>query len=350
MYNQSLSPVQHVDFALMLIFIFSAVVLFILTMVTIIFIWRYHHKKHPVPVNIKGNLTAEILWTIIPTMMVMGLFYYGWVGFQALRNVPDNATQVKVTAKMFSWTFTYDNGKTSSYLAVPIETPIRLNMNSTDVIHSLFIPAFRIKMDTVPGMETYTWFQADREGVYDIYCAEYCGVGHADMLSTVKAMPKEEFEAWVADKGPETGPEAGFRFMEAQGCFSCHDVGGQDSDTGPGLKGLYGSTRLVITSGKEQEIKVDAAYLQEAITDPGKAITKGYDNIMPAYTDFTAHQIAIIIEYLQSVADTNATVNLTGITPPNHDQHNTTNEHTIPATQENEPPKAHDTHGSPSGN
>ena len=300
MYPQSLSPVQQVDFALFLIFAFSAVVLFILTTITVYFLWRYHHKRHPVPVDIRGNVTAEVIWTLIPSLMIMGLFYYGWTGYKALRTVPPNAMQVAVTAKMFSWTFTYPGGKSSSYLAVPVGVPVQLNLHSVDVIHSFFVPAFRIKMDTVPGMKTYAWFKAEQEGVYDIYCAEYCGVRHANMLSTVRAMDAAAFAAWVADTGPVSGPAAGKAFLEAQGCFGCHVTGETIS---PPFEGMYGSTRVVLEGNKERTVKVDEAYLHEAIVDPGKLIVKGYDNIMPPYTDFTEQQMMDIMEYFRSIGD-----------------------------------------------
>ncbi len=301
MYPQSLSPVQQVDFALLLIFVFSAVVLGVLTIITLYFLWRYNHKRNPVPTNIKGNLTAEILWTLIPSLMIMGLFYYGWTGYQALRTVPDNAMEVEVTAKMFSWTFTYENGKSSSYLAVPVGTPVKLNLRSVDVIHSFFVPAFRIKMDTVPGMKTYAWFRSEREGVYDIYCAEYCGLKHSAMLSTVRAMPQKDFDTWLADTGPADGPKAGLALMDSQGCFSCHTVNGSGSDNGPDLKGLYGRRHVVIINKKEKEIIADEAYLREAIIAPGKSLVKGYDDTMPAYEELTESQLVNIIEYLRSI-------------------------------------------------
>ena len=306
MYPQSLSPVQQVDFALLLIFIFSGVMLVILTIITCYFIWRYNHKRNPTPTNIKGNVKAEIIWTLIPSLMVMGLFYYGWTGYQALRTVPSNAMNVKVTAKMFSWTFTYENGKTSNYLAVPVHTPVKLNMESIDVIHSLFIPAFRIKMDTVPGMKTYAWFSTEREGIFDIYCAEYCGIKHSAMLSTVRAMSQEEFDEWLTDSGPAESDKAGFAFMEAIGCFTCHDAQGKEIKDSPKLIGLYGSKRPVLINSKEQEVLADEAYIKESIVDPGKLLVKGYDNTMPAYTDITPAQMANIIDYLRSVGEDNA--------------------------------------------
>ncbi len=301
MYQQSLSPVRQVDFALFLVFVFSAVVLVLLTGMTCWFIWRYHHKRNPVPSDVRGNVTVEVLWTVIPTLMVMGLFYYGWTGYKALRSVPEDAMPVKVTAKMFSWTFTYASGKSSAYLAVPVGVPVRLNMHAVDVIHSLFVPAFRIKMDTVPGMETYAWFKADRPGEYDIYCAEYCGRGHSGMLSKVRAMSAEDFSLWLAENGMGAGAKAGHDFMEAQGCFSCHSMDG-DASMAPPLNGLFGKKVTVIENGKEKERVADEAYLKEAIADPGKDLVKGYDNTMPPYTEVTPEEMGNMLEYLRSIA------------------------------------------------
>lgn len=301
MYPQSLSPVQQVDFSLLLVFAFSAVVLVGLTLVACWFLWRYHHTRNPTPTDIRGNVTAEVLWTVIPFFMIMGLFYYGWTGFKALRTVPADAMDVRVTARMYSWTFTYANGKSSSYLAVPAGKPVKLDIKSMDVIHSFYAPAFRIKMDAVPGMSTYAWFKADRTGTYDVYCAEYCGVGHSKMLSTIQAMEPEAFAAWLAAAGPEDAAKAGEKLMEAHGCFGCHAADDEKNDMGPPLRGLYGRTVTVISGGSEKTITADDAYIKESITHPAKDLVKGYGNSMPPYTDFTDEQIDQVLEYLRSI-------------------------------------------------
>ncbi len=301
MYPQSLSAAQQVDFALLLIFVFAGVVLAGLTLTTLWFIFRYNHKRNPTSSDIRGNTLIEVLWTIIPTCMVMGLFYFGWTGYKALRTVPDNAMTVQVTAKMFSWTFTYENGRHSNVLAVPTGRPVLLKLSTTDVIHSFFAPAFRIKMDTVPGMETYTWFKAEKDGDYDIYCAEYCGTGHSVMLSTIKAMPIEQFNAWLETKEPLTGPEAGHSIMEAQGCFGCHDMSG-NTDIAPSLAGLYGAqVPVILENGKKETVTADNDYIRESILDPGKAITEGYDNTMPPYPDLKDEEITSILAYLRLI-------------------------------------------------
>lgn len=302
MYPQSYSPAQEIDFALLLVFVFSAVVLVVLTLVTCWFLWRYHHKRNPTATDIRGNVTAEVLWTVLPFLMVMGLFYYGWTGFKALRTVPPGAMDVQVTARMFSWTFTYPNGKKSPYLAVPVGGPVKLDLKSTDVIHSFYAPAFRIKMDAVPGMNTYAWFRAERAGTYDVYCAEYCGVGHSRMLTTIRAMEPSAFAAWMAESGPESGPDAGKKLMDAHGCFSCHAVGDEKNDMGPTLQGLYGGKVTVTDNGVEKTITADDAYLEESIRDPGKLLVKGYDNIMPPDADLSREQMDAMLEYLRSLA------------------------------------------------
>ncbi|WP_051258171.1 cytochrome c oxidase subunit II [Desulfovibrio cuneatus] len=299
MYRDSLSPVQQVDFAFYLLFGFSFFVLLFLTLCTLWFIWRYHYTRNPKAADIRGNIKAEVLWTLVPSILVMGLFYYGWVGFRALRTVPENAMEVQVTARMWSWMFTYPNNKHSNVLVVPVNEPVKLRMTTKDVIHSFFAPAFRIKMDTVPGMETYAWFKAQRTGEYDIFCAEYCGTNHATMVSTIRAVTREEYDAWLAQG--ETGAGAQ-QLLEAQGCISCHSLDGT-AGVGPSFMALWGSKRTVVSNGKKSEIMVDAAYVREAIIKPGAQLVDGYDDIMAPYTDFTPEQMDSIVAFIQSLGN-----------------------------------------------
>ncbi len=300
MYRDSLSPVQQVDFAFYLLFGFSFAVLLILTGCACWFLWRYNHKRHPKAADIRGNLTAEVLWTLVPSLLIMGLFYYGWVGYQALRTVPKGALDVRVTARMWSWTFTYPNNKHSNMLVVPVNTPVKLTMATKDVIHSFFAPAFRIKMDTVPGMETYAWFEAKRAGDYDVFCAEYCGDKHSAMLAVIRAVDRDDYEKWMAQE--ESGPDAGQKLMDAQGCFACHSVDGS-AGVGPTFKGVFGHSVKVLTGKRRMEVKVDEAYIIESIVKPELKITEGYDDTMPPYTDFTKEQLDDMVEYMKSLTD-----------------------------------------------
>lgn len=193
-----MSPAHDVDLAFWYILGISLLLLFGITAVMVIFVVRYRRSRHPVPEDIRDNLALEIVWTVIPTLIALSMFYMGWKSYIGLRTVPEGAMEVEVTAQMFSWIFTYDNGRESeNELVVPLGEAVKLNVTSMDVLHSLYIPAFRIKIDAVRGMTTYAWFQADEAGEYDIQCTEYCGTDHSAMTAKLKIVPEREYLAWL---------------------------------------------------------------------------------------------------------------------------------------------------------
>jgi len=192
--------IQSVDSVFLFIVAISVVILLGVTVVMIYFVIKYNRKRHPNAVNIEGNLALEITWIAIPVILVLAMFYYGFITFQELRVVPENAYTIKVTGQMWKWNFAYDNGKKSDTLYVPVNTPLKLVLTSLDVGHSFYIPAFRIKEDLVPGMETYLAFIPDKIGSYEIACAEYCGLNHSYMYNKLHVIPKDKFENWVAKK------------------------------------------------------------------------------------------------------------------------------------------------------
>lgn len=281
--NPQLNPVQEVDFAFVLIFGISILLLLGITAAGGWFVYRYHHTRNPKAEDISGNVYAEIVWTLMPTIIVMALFYYGWVGYKALRTVPDDAMNVKVTARMWSWVFEYENGKRSSVLYVPKDKPIKLLMTSADVIHSLYVPAYRIKMDTVPRMETYAWFRPEKLGSYDVFCAEYCGLKHANMITTVEVLPPADFEKWYTDTSGSTGAGKALALFENYGCLGCHSVDGTPN-TGPTFQNLYGKKQKVEQpDGSVVEKTVDEPYLRTAILDPAADIPEGFVPAMMPY-------------------------------------------------------------------
>jgi cytochrome c oxidase subunit 2 len=193
-----MDPVKGVDLAFWYILGISVILLAGITVVMIYFAIRYRRSNHPVPADIRDNLNLEVVWTVIPTIIALTMFWVGWKSYIGLRDVPDDAVQIEVAGQMFSWIFIYENDKeTENELVVPYGKPIKLNISSYDVLHSLFIPAYRVKVDAVPGMETYVWFNADREGEFDILCTEYCGVGHSAMLAKLKIVPEQEYLDWL---------------------------------------------------------------------------------------------------------------------------------------------------------
>ncbi len=296
--------------------------LFFLVLVTfllIYFIIRYNKKRHKKAEDIHGNTLLEITWTVIPTIIVLFMFYFGWKGFEFIRKAPVDAMQVSVTARMWSWLFEYPNGIQTDTLYVPVEIPIKLALNSQDVIHSFYIPAFRIKEDAVPGLNNHLWFQANEEGDYDVLCAEYCGLRHSYMLTKVKAMSQEKFERWYTDREqqmmeaappenkeageatPQASSAAGKRLIQTKGCVACHSTDGSRM-VGPSFKGLYGHEQVVIEDGKEKTVVADEDYIHRSILYPNQQVVKGYSALMPSQEgQISEEELQAIIQYLKEL-------------------------------------------------
>jgi cytochrome c oxidase subunit 2 len=286
-----------VDATFAIILAIEAFLLLMVTVAMIFFVIRYRKKKNPRSENIEGGMLLEIAWTAIPTIIVLIMFYIGLKSFILIRKVPEGAMTVQVTARQWSWQFTYANGRQSSTLTVPLGKPVKLVLRSQDVLHCLYIPAFRIKEDCVPGMETYLWFTAKETGSYDIFCTEYCGLGHSDMLSKVVVTPEKEFAAWYTGEGEKGG--LGLTLLDSRGCLGCHSMDGSKK-IGPTFKGLYGSQVSVVTNGKERTVTSDEEYLRRSILEPGADIVKGYQNIMPALP-VSKEELDAIIQFLKTL-------------------------------------------------
>jgi len=316
---------NSVDNIFLFILAISVVLLLGITFTMIYFVYRYNHKRNPRATDISGNVLLEVVWTILPLFLVMGIFYYGYVDYKKIRKFPKDAFEVEVTGRMWSWIFSYPNGVQTDTLFLPIDKPIILNLKSIDVIHSFYVPAFRLKMDAVPGQDTRMWFKIEEAGEYQAFCAEYCGDRHSYMLSQVVGLPTPEFEQWYkaasADLAPpkekaeemiastaESAPapaspslKLGERLVSIKGCASCHSLDGSRI-VGPTFKGIFGKKETVLVSGKEEEIVVDEAYLRESILDPNTKVVKGYQPIMPPMRgQISDEEIEAIIEYLKSV-------------------------------------------------
>ena len=193
-----MDPVRGVDLAFWYILGISVLLLTAITVVMIYFVIKYRRSKHPDPVDIRDNLNLEVVWTVLPTLIALTMFWVGWKSYIGLRDGPEDALEIDVAGQMYSWIFVYPNDKeTEGELVVPHGQAIKLNIESWDVVHSFYIPSYRIKVDSVPGMTTYAWFMADRVGEYDILCTEYCGTEHAYMLAKLKIVPEQEYLSWL---------------------------------------------------------------------------------------------------------------------------------------------------------
>jgi cytochrome c oxidase subunit 2 len=323
-----------VDWLFNLILWISTFFFFLIVAVMILFVLRYRRRGDFKPGGgPRHSTTLELTWSIIPLIIVLALFYFGFRGFVEQMITPTNAMQINVTGQKWYWMFEYpDTGlMIDNELHVPVDTPINLVITSTDVIHSVYIPAFRLKKDAVPGRYNRAWFEADTPGEYYLFCAEYCGTQHAEMLAMVYVHPKEEFETWmeqelrdpIEELTPEQfqeyqeDPEAfiaanpdlgiteplwqrGERLYTSKGCNQCHSVDGS-AMIGPSFKGIWGATRL-FTDGTEME--ADENYIRSSILNPQEHIVEGYDPVMPTYQGrIKDREITALIEYIKTLSN-----------------------------------------------
>lgn len=301
-----------VDTAFAIIVGISLLFLVGITTVIIFFIVKYNKKKNPVATEIEGSNKLEIIWTVIPLILVLYMFWLGWSSYIPMRKVPDDAMKVKVTAMMWSWRFEYENGKVDDTLYVPVNKPVLLNMVSLDVIHSLYIPAFRIKEDVVPGKaENYMWFKSLVPGSYDLFCAEYCGLRHSYMGTIVEVVDQATFDKWYAS-GPVKVDStvaaipgaAGKLLTEQKGCIACHSADGSKI-VGPSYKGIFGHKVTITSDGKEREIMVDEEYIKKSILEPDADVVKGFNKgSMISYKgQLNDQEIDQIIEYIKTLSE-----------------------------------------------
>lgn len=307
---------RDVDNVMLYIIGISVLLLLIVTSAMIYFVFRYNRKKHPKAENIEGNTTIEIIWLVIPVLLVLSMFYYSFVTYSESRKVPPNAFEIKVKARMWAWEFAYPNGKVTDTLFVPNGKPIKFTITSADVNHSFYIPAFRIKEDAVPGRENYMVITANKVGVYDIACAEYCGMNHSLMYSKVYVVPENEFQSWydgTADDsflrnfvhshlgGYKEIAKSSFALLLAKGCVQCHSLDGSKSFA-PSFTSLNRGFAKVKIDGKETSVPIDKNYIRHSILHPNDQKTKNYENrSMPDFSNrLKDEEIEQIVELLYS--------------------------------------------------
>jgi cytochrome c oxidase subunit II len=298
--------VEGVDRAFLITLGFSFVFLAVLTFLMILFIIKYRRSKHPKAVQIKGNTRLEIAWTGGALILVLVLFYYGWAGWKPMMTPPDDAMEIKAIARMWKFQFVYDNGKVTDTLYLPVNQPVVLDLVALDVIHSLYIPAFRVKEDMVPGLKKDMWFRAQRVGGYDLFCAEYCGLQHSYMYTGVNVLSEEDYEAWYVDSTAAAPSkdipawQVGLEVLRKNGCNVCHSSDGSKL-VGPSYLGVYGNSREVETSGTQRELIADSVYIRNSILTPDADVVKGYNKgLMLSYEGLvTEAEIGLIIEYLK---------------------------------------------------
>jgi cytochrome c oxidase subunit 2 len=303
--------VKGVDSAFLLILGISFIFLIALTVVMLVFIYKYNRKRNPKPTQFEGSVKLEILWTVIPFLITMLMFYYGWAAWKPMKNPPKDSMEVTVYGRMWNFSFEYTNGRRTDTLYLPKDKPVKLNLKALDVIHSLYIPAFRVKQDMVPGRKNnFMWFEPQKLGDYDLFCAEYCGLNHSYMTTLVKVVPDSSFQSWYSDTTKvlasvaeiESPAASGKRIMQNIGCFACHTLDGSKL-VGPSFKGIYGSTRKVKTGSETREVTADDQYIHNSVFNPNADVVDGFNKgLMLSYQNqLSEDDVKQIIEFLKTV-------------------------------------------------
>ena len=251
------------------------------------------------PGEIHGSLALELAWSIIPFVITMIVFVWGTVLFFSANRAPDDSIDVRVVGKRWMWKLQHMTGQREiNQLPVPVGRPVRLTLTSEDVIHSFFVPAFRMKKDAVPGRYSMAWFRATKTGTYHLFCAEYCGTEHSRMIGQIVVMEPDDFQAWLqGGPAPVSPAVAGQKLFTDLNCITCHQAG--SSVRGPALGGVPGSAVRLLSG---QVVTADDAYLRESIVNPAAKIVEGYQPIMPTYQGQVSEEgLFQLIAYMQTL-------------------------------------------------
>jgi cytochrome c oxidase subunit 2 len=265
------------------------------------------HRRHGDEVGdaIHGSLVLELLWTFIPLGICLVMFVWGAQVFFHMTRPPKGAMEIFIVGKQWMWKAQHmDGAREINELHVPIGRPVKLVMGSEDVIHSFFIPDFRVKADVIPGRYNTMWFTATKPGKYHLFCTQYCGTKHSAMIGTVTAMDPSDYQAWLSGgAGGGTMAENGAKLFADLSCNTCHLENGQGR--GPVLKGLYGK-QILITGG--QTVTMDDAYIRESVLQPQAKVVSGFQPIMPTFQGLvTEEQLLQLIAYIKSLSEPTST-------------------------------------------
>ncbi|MCC6262521.1 MAG: cytochrome c oxidase subunit II [Bryobacterales bacterium] len=268
------------------------------------FVYKYRRRRQNEETpDITHNTALEIIWTVIPSIPLVVMAFWGFNTYMQARVAPADALEIKVIAKKWAWEFTYPNGMSfGQEMHVPAGRPVKLVMISQDVIHDFYLPDFRIKADIVPNRYTQLWFNADEPGEHQVFCAEYCGRDHSNMLAKVVVDTEEQYQQWLEQKAEEAMnmplPELGKLLYVNKGCNTCHSIDGTRIQ-GPSFKGIWGQTHQFSNAAPAV---VDENYIRESLLQPTARVRAGYEAIMPSFQGLLRErEIQALAEYVKSL-------------------------------------------------
>ena len=297
-----------VDGVLWLITLMSIVFFVLITVLLVYFSIKYRRRSDDDETPyITGSEPLEIIWTVIPSILLIVLFVYAFVVYKDMRTPPKDAVDINVSGKQWIWEFDYYNGqKTLNELYLKLNVPVRMVMRADDVLHSFFVPQFRVKQDLIPGRYTQLWFTPTKVGTFDLFCAEYCGTGHSKMLAKVIVLSPEAYDIWENGAQTEEGSavagltpaELGEKLYKEKGCNACHSLDGSVV-VGPSFKGLIGRTGEC-TDGSSYT--ADENYIRQSILEPQSKIVKGFQPVMPSFKGILSEDdISALIAYMKTL-------------------------------------------------
>ena len=291
-----------VEMDLLYLFITAICAFFtVLVAALVVYFTLKYRRRNPddVGADIHGSLMLELTWTFIPFVLSMAMFAWGASLFFRLASPPANAMEIFVVGKQWMWKVQHPEGvREINELHVPLGRPVRITLGSEDVLHDYSIPAFRVKMDAVPGKLTTMWFEATKVGTYPIFCAEYCGTKHSGMIGQVTVMTPQDYEAWLAGgRSTGTAVQNGERLFTDLACVTCHKT--DSTGRGPSLLGVFGRT-VTLTDGRK--VIADENYLRESIMNSQAKVVQGYQGIMPAFQGMvTEENLLQLIAYIKTL-------------------------------------------------
>jgi cytochrome c oxidase subunit 2 len=292
------STAGNVDALFIFLLIVSGLMTLLVFSALVYFAARYRHRKGVLAEQIEGSTPLELTWTIIPLGVFMVIFAWGAVVYFKSRTPPRDATEVYVVAKQWMWKLEHAEGQREiNELHVPVGRDVKLIMTSQDVIHSFFVPAFRMKQDVLPGRYTVAWFRATKAGTYHLFCTQYCGTQHSGMIGNIVVMEPAQYEAWMS--GGSNGPlsASGEKIFAELGCATCHRTDSQGR--GPNLQGVFGKP-VQLEDGRM--ITADENYVRESILDPGAKVVKGFKPVMPTFQGLVSEeQVNALVAYVKAL-------------------------------------------------
>ena len=299
--EQASNFAPNVDSLMTFLILVSVFFSALITLAIVVFFFKYHRKnKNEVGVPIHGDMRLETAWIVIPFMLAMAMFSWGAVVYVDYRHSPQDTLDIYVIGKQWMWKAQQPNGKKEiNELHVPTGRNVKLILASEDVIHDFFVPAFRVKMDVVPGRYNTMWFRPTKPGRYHFFCSQYCGTNHAVMGGWVTVLEPSEYAAWLSgSSGTEENPAAvGERLFTQLACVTCHFSDGKGR--GPSLNGVYGA-KVLLADGST--VTADDAYIRESILLPQAKIVAGFQPVMPPFTGLVSEeQILALTAYIKSL-------------------------------------------------